>query len=153
MPGTPSSPSPSPIPAIPAHWRFPAQLPSVAQARGAIAAALPATCSRQLSFELRLLTSELVTNAIQHGTRHPDDDMIELFFWTADGHHWLAVSDPGAGNPTPPSTVPSPDAIDGRGLFLVDALSDAWGVSKRAVRGKSVIAGIRVSRNSATTDR
>ncbi|MFE9421594.1 ATP-binding protein [Kitasatospora sp. NPDC006697] len=148
MPGTSPLPIPA-IPAIPAHWRFPARLPSVSQARWAVAAALPATCSRQTSYELRLLTSEMVTNAIRHGTLADEDEMIELTFWTGDDHYWIAVSDPGSTPTTLPAAPTAPDLLscDGRGLLLIDALSDAWGVSPRAVRGKSVVAGIRVSTN------
>ncbi len=142
MPGIPL-PSPVPaIPAVPSHWRFPADLASVPRARRAVAEALPRACRQQLSYELRLLTSELVTNAIRHGARSSQDEMIELVFWTADEHHWLAVSDPGAGQPV--VTRPGPDICNGRGLLLVDALCDAWGVVPRSVRGKAVVTGIRL---------
>lgn len=142
----PDAPTPPVLPVVPTYWRFPAELASVPRARQAVAEALPRPCGAQLSYEMRLLASELVTNAIRHGARGADsdsDEMIELVFWTADHHHWLAVSDPGSGRPvlTP---VAAPDACGGRGLLLVEALSDAWGVVARPTRGKSVVAGIRV---------
>ncbi|MFE9422775.1 ATP-binding protein [Kitasatospora sp. NPDC006697] len=142
MPGIPS------LPAVPAHWRFPAHLASVPQARRAVADALPVGCPRHLSYELRLLTSELVTNAIRHGALADEEEMVELVFWSGDGHYWLAVSDPGSGRPDLPSpTFPDLLSAGGRGLLLIDALSDTWGVATRAIRGKSVIAGIRVSKS------
>ncbi|MDH6109773.1 anti-sigma regulatory factor (Ser/Thr protein kinase) [Kitasatospora sp. MAP12-15] len=143
MPGIPLAALPNAVPTVPAYWRFPAELASVPRARRAVADALPRPCRAQLSYELRLLTSELVTNAIRYGAQADDgDEMIELVFWTADNHHWLAVSDPGSGRPV--LRTAAPDACGGRGLLLVEALSDAWGVVARPTRGKSVVAGIRL---------
>ncbi|MGF1426088.1 ATP-binding protein [Kitasatospora sp. LaBMicrA B282] len=144
----------TPTPAIPRLWRFPAELASVARARAALQAALRGAPtplhSPQLSYELRLIASELVTNAIRHGC-HPDpvraaEENIELLFWTADGHHWLAVSDPGSGRPALAATADTRDplACGGRGLVLVEALSDIWAVVPRPTRGKTVVAGIRL---------
>ncbi|WP_327069790.1 ATP-binding protein [Kitasatospora sp. NBC_01302] len=129
------------LPSIPAHWRFPAALASVSEARRALAAALPPHTPPQLSYELRLLTSELVTNAIRHGARADEDELVELIYWIADGHHWLAVSDPGPNQPVLLS--PGPRTCNGRGLLLVDSLSDVWAVVPRLPRGKTVVAGLR----------
>ncbi|WP_329563013.1 ATP-binding protein [Kitasatospora sp. NBC_01266] len=144
-PTAPTTPATPTIPAVPLYWRFPARLASVPRARQAVRDALPHHCPPQLSYELRLLTSELVTNAIRHGARPDEDEVIELVFWTADGHYWLAVSDPSSTRLTPTPNSPGPQACSGRGLLLVDALCDAWGVLPRRTRGKSVIAGIRTS--------
>ncbi|WP_035850619.1 ATP-binding protein [Kitasatospora azatica] len=138
----PEIPLPS-IPAIPSHWRLPAELSSVGHARRLVASALPRPCPAQLSYEVRLLTSELVTNAIRHGARACEDEHVELVFWAADGHYWVAVSDPG---PTQPTLVaPGHNTAGGRGLILVDALCDTWAVVPRPTRGKSVVAGIKQS--------
>ncbi|CAG6397380.1 ATP-binding protein [Streptomyces cocklensis] len=123
------------IPVVPALWRFPAHPASVARARHAVAEVLP----RQLHAELGLITSELVTNAVRYGAGA--DDLVELVLWPADGHYWLAVSDPGDGKPVLDHRPP-PDAESGRGLLLVDALAAAWGVVQRPYRGKSVVAGL-----------
>ncbi|GGW87444.1 hypothetical protein GCM10010297_05670 [Streptomyces malachitofuscus] len=87
-----------------------------------------------------LLTSELVTNAIRHGTLREDEDLIELVLWPADDHYWLAVSDPGTGEPE--LTHPATDSENGRGLLLVDHLATAWTVRPRPTHGTSVIAGL-----------
>jgi anti-sigma regulatory factor (Ser/Thr protein kinase) len=143
----PGIPLPSTTPTVPAHWRFPAVPASVAHARRLVAGSLPRDCSTQLSYELRLLTSELVTNAIRYGARADEDELIELIHWTGDGHHWLAVSDPGPDSPAlNPSAPADPYAATGRGLLLVDALADVWAVVPRPVRGKSVVAGIHLNR-------
>ncbi|HEY5835166.1 ATP-binding protein [Streptomyces sp.] len=137
MPENPIRPA---VPAVPSHWRFPADPASVRRARQAVTDALPYGCHPRLGDDLGLLTSELVTNAIRHGTRPTDDQLIELVLWPADGHYWLAVSDPGPG--VPMLTRAAPDATGGRGLLLVDALSAAWAVLPRPTRGKSVVAGV-----------
>ncbi len=62
--------------------------------------------------------------------------------WSADGHYWLAVSDPG--HSVPIAVRPAPGAESGRGLLLVDAYAAAWGVVPRPVCGKAVVAGLRV---------
>ncbi|GHH78169.1 hypothetical protein GCM10018793_27970 [Streptomyces sulfonofaciens] len=132
------------IPVVPAHWRFPAHPVSVPRARRAVADALPQDLRPRLTDELGLLTSELVTNAIRHGTGNRDDDLVELVLWPADGHYWLAVSDPAAHEDARTPAVAHPDAgcESGRGLVLVDHLAAAWTVRPRPVRGTSVIAGL-----------
>jgi anti-sigma regulatory factor (Ser/Thr protein kinase) len=130
------------VPTIPVHWLFPADPLSVLHARHAVAAALPHDHRARLADDLGLLTSELVTNAIVHGPRPPDDHMVELTLWPADGHYWLAVSD--ASSTPPVLRHPTPDTCHGRGLHLVRALSDTWAVVPRPTCGKSVVAGIRL---------
>ncbi|MER6049779.1 ATP-binding protein [Streptomyces sp. NPDC001793] len=145
-------PSPSPlampvpqrphIPTVPSHWLFPGTPTSVQRARQAVTQALPADSSAQLSDDIALLTSELVTNAVRHGTRCDEEQLVELVLWPADGHYWLAVSDPGEGRPA--VRMPTLDARRGRGLTLVDAVSAAWAVVPRHPGGKSVVAGVRL---------
>ncbi|AUH45003.1 ATP-binding protein [Streptomyces sp. CMB-StM0423] len=89
--------------------------------------------------DLQLLVSELVTNAVRHGAHPAEDHLVELLLRPADGHYWLAVSDPGPG--TPSLTAPGTAACGGRGL-LVDALSAAWAVVPRRTCGKAVVAGL-----------
>jgi anti-sigma regulatory factor (Ser/Thr protein kinase) len=128
------------IPTVPAHWRFPARSTSVQRARQAVVESLPHALRPHIGDDLRLLTSELVTNAIRHGTCPEDENRIELVLWPADGHYWLAVSDPGTGKPV--VGHPTPDSEGGRGLLLVDHLATTWTVRPRPTRGTSVIAGL-----------
>jgi len=131
------------VPRVPDHWTFPYHPASVRQARHAVSAALPTTFPVEVLDELTLVTSELVTNAIRHGTQPSGDGgLIELVLWPADGHYWLAVSDSGDGLPA--VAAPGSDACNGRGLLLVDAVSATWAVIARPVHGKSVVVGIRV---------
>jgi anti-sigma regulatory factor (Ser/Thr protein kinase) len=108
--------------------------------------ALPKELLPCLNDDLGLLTSELVTNAIRHGS-HGADNLVELVLWPADGHYWLAVSDPGTGCHMPALTPPDVDAETGRGLLLVDQLAAAWDIRPRPVRGTSVVAGLPLQRN------
>jgi anti-sigma regulatory factor (Ser/Thr protein kinase) len=131
------------IPLVPALWRFPAHPASVRRARHAVAEALPYGLLPHLRSELGLLTSELVTNAIRHGTCPGDDNLVEIVLWPADGHYWLAVSDSGAsGARTPQVAHPDAESETGRGLMLVDHLATAWTVRPRLTCGMSVIAGL-----------
>lgn len=138
------------IPLVPVLWHFPAQPASVARARHAVARALPPTLPSCLTGDLALLTSELVTNAVQHGSSQ-EDDFVELVLWPADGHYWLAVSDPGAGGQPPTLTRPDADAEMGRGLLLVDQLAAAWTIRARPVCGTSVVAGLPLRRALSRT--
>ncbi|WP_029553299.1 ATP-binding protein [Streptomyces somaliensis] len=134
------------IPRVPVRWRFPAHPASVRRARHAVTESLPHALRPHLGDDLLLLTSELVTNAIRHGTCGEDEeDLIELVLWPADGHYWLAVSDPGTGKPQ--VTHPDTDSETGRGLLLVDTLAAAWTVRPRPTRGTSVIAGLPLHPN------
>ncbi|CAL9449338.1 hypothetical protein SUDANB145_02409 [Streptomyces sp. enrichment culture] len=138
------------IPAVPAHWRFPAHPASVRRARHAVSEALPHALRPHLGDDLSLLTSELVTNAIRHGVvGQEDENLVELVLWPADGHYWLAVSDPGTGRPV--VADPDADGENGRGLLLVDHLAAAWTVRSRPARGTSVIAGVPLHQNGGAS--
>ncbi len=128
------------IPPVPIHWHLPAHPASVRRARHAVTESLPHVLRPHLGDDLGLLTSELVTNAIRHGACGKDEDLIELVLWPAEGHYWLAVSDPGIGKPE--LAYPSADSESGRGLLLVDHLAAAWTVRPRPTRGTSVVAGL-----------
>lgn len=78
-----------------------------------------------------LLTSELVTNAIQH-SRGP---VVLEAAMAPSGRLRVEISDADASAIQP---GPAPlDSDHGRGLYLVDALADAWGAD-RATTGKRV---------------
>jgi anti-sigma regulatory factor (Ser/Thr protein kinase) len=80
----------------------------------------------------QLLTSELVANAVQHGTGE-----IELRVTTRDGELHVEVADE---SPDEPRLLEaSPDHSKGRGIMIVDAFSSSWGVTPFEGRpGKAV---------------
>jgi anti-sigma regulatory factor (Ser/Thr protein kinase) len=76
--------------------------------------------------DVRLLVSELVTNAVRHANLAAED-VILLVIDYADRRLRVEVEDPGSGfalsEPSPDPTRPS-----GWGLYLVAQLADRWGV-------------------------
>ncbi|WP_214409751.1 ATP-binding protein [Sphaerisporangium fuscum] len=75
---------------------------------------------------IAMLTSELVTNAVQHAAPEArGTGGIRINVRAECSMVWLAVCDP---DPTLP-TRRAPDFLgeSGRGLFLVDAQADRWG--------------------------
>lgn len=82
--------------------------------------------------EAELLVSELVTNAIQHGA-----PPIELLIRCAgDDALEICVRDSDPAVPVPRGA--QDDAEGGRGLLLVDLVSDRWGTETDPDDGKTV---------------
>lgn len=78
-----------------------------------------------------LVANELVANAIVHAQSAPVLSLTE----SSGGDLLLRVSDESRALPVP--QAPSTDDDGGRGLILVEALSDRWGIDTDAA-GKSV---------------
>ncbi len=76
--------------------------------------------------DVKLLVSELVTNAVRH-PRGAGRIVLELAI--AAGHVRVEVSDPGSGFTKPKVDAPPPDAPGGRGLLIVDRVASRWGVT------------------------
>jgi len=79
-----------------------------------------------------LIVSELLSNAILHA-RPLHGRWLQVAWIVAAGSVEVAVSD--GGGPTQPRAEPlSLSAIGGRGLGIVDRLSDRWGVRAESQR-------------------
>jgi serine/threonine-protein kinase RsbW len=72
-----------------------------------------------------LIVTELVTNAVRHGPGGP----VELALETGGNGVRGEVADPGPGIRHHQLVRRRATEEGGRGLFLVDALSDSWGLS------------------------
>ncbi|WP_405985768.1 ATP-binding protein [Streptomyces sp. NBC_00872] len=101
-----------------------------------------------------LILSELLTNAGVHAKVTPEQT-IETRYFRSSGALRIEVHDGSEACPLP--RVPDPEAVNGRGLFLVDALADAWGVAERTGRpGKVIWADLSVQgaaeRNTAPAE-
>jgi anti-sigma regulatory factor (Ser/Thr protein kinase) len=80
--------------------------------------------------DVRLLVSELVTNAVRHANLAAGD-VINLIIDVADTVLRVEVHDPGGGF-VPSAPSPDPARPSGWGLYLVAELADRWGVDSDA---------------------
>jgi anti-sigma regulatory factor (Ser/Thr protein kinase) len=102
---------------------LPPQPSSVAEARTRVCDALAPELADGDVHTLRLLVSEVVTNAVRHGD---SSEPVELHAsWNSEVR--VEVSDHGEGF-TPGLRAVAPDEPGGFGLFLVGRLADRWGV-------------------------
>jgi diguanylate cyclase (GGDEF)-like protein/PAS domain S-box-containing protein len=106
-----------------AHWYLSRDPRSCAAARSRLRALLHHWGQGPLLDPAELLTSELVKNAVEHA----DSDVL------LGVTHWgdrlrFEVTDAGQGTPRLRETALTD--VSGRGLRLVEALSDAWGIAK-----------------------
>ncbi|MFN2544678.1 MAG: ATP-binding protein [Actinomycetota bacterium] len=76
--------------------------------------------------DLRLLTSELVTNSVKHAGL-TSDDWVRLKLILRDGRVHVEVRDPGAGFVVP--DAPRPGGVSGWGLYFLDRIADRWGMT------------------------
>ena len=110
---------------------------AVAAARGFVTDALH-LADDELLEDASLVTSEIVTNAVLHGASafrvHVDADLDRVR---------ITVEDAVAAEVVP--RLADPDALDGRGMVIVEALSTRWGCDERAV-GKAVWAELAAAR-------
>ena len=76
--------------------------------------------------DVRLLVSELVTNAVRHANL-ASGDVIGLVIEVAEQKLRVEVHDAGGGF-IPSTPAPDPARPSGWGLYLVAELADRWGV-------------------------
>ncbi|MGH9103057.1 MAG: ATP-binding protein [Acidimicrobiales bacterium] len=74
---------------------------------------------------VRLLTSELVTNAVVHARPHGPETAIAVVLWSAAGVVRVEVTDDHPGSPIVGDGPTGKES--GRGLLLIDGLASAWG--------------------------
>ena len=103
---------------------LPRALESAATARQAVGE-LSSQLPEEVLGDVRLLVSELVTNALRHAGLS-DKDRIELAVGVTDTAVRVEVTDHGRG--FDPQSIPTdPEVAEGWGLYLVATLSDRWG--------------------------
>lgn len=93
-------------------------------------AATRSNVGRDDCWRAEMIVTELVTNAVRHGPGGPVALAIEAGGSGVRGE----VADPGPGIRNQELVRRRATEEGGRGLFLVDALSDSWGLSKDSSR-------------------
>ncbi|MFD8965025.1 ATP-binding protein [Streptomyces sp. NPDC059568] len=111
----------------------------VALARLELRKALAGWGLSELEDSAVLIVSELLSNAGLHAKVTPEQ-IIETRYFRSSGALRIEVHDGSSDRPQP--RTPDPEATDGRGLLLVDALADEWGVADRAGPGKMIWAAL-----------
>lgn len=81
-------------------------------------------------YDLTLCVTELVTNAIVHTASGTPGGSVTVTITRTAGEIRADVSDDG-GTPSDPHVVRAADAENGRGLCILDALAERWGVERR----------------------
>jgi anti-sigma regulatory factor (Ser/Thr protein kinase) len=105
--------------------RLAAETSSVRVARRAVTELLGGEVDPETLEQVVLCTSEVVTNAIEHGA-----PPIDLKVARNDGHIRIEVGDASPLRPRP--SDPSPTSVRGRGLLIVDRCASSWGVDQGA---------------------
>ena len=74
-----------------------------------------------------LVVSEFVTNSVTHAALTATQP-IDLNIQVGPGRLRIEVTDEGTAGFEPVATLPHPDQNSGRGFWIVDRLTDRWGV-------------------------
>jgi anti-sigma regulatory factor (Ser/Thr protein kinase) len=98
-------------------------------ARRRLAAALTGLVPPQLLADSITVTAELVGNAVRHAAPLPGG--VVRVAWRLRGGRGLEIRVTDGGAPTRPAPRQvGPDSPDGRGLAIVVALAERWGVDR-----------------------
>lgn len=109
------------------HLEIPAVPVAIADARKALDVLAPRVGPQHM-MELRLLVSEVVTNAIRHAGCAAGAHVI-LVVDDGPGYVRIAVYDEGVGFDAPLHPSPRGEGTSGWGLFLVEKLAQRWGTT------------------------
>ena len=106
---------------------LPASEAAIRQARGFVDRLEALDPHQDARFAVRLLVSELFTNAVKYGSRR-EGARIRLLVAVTDAHVRVEIGDRGRGFAEGETRMPDPEAESGRGLAFLDALADRWGI-------------------------
>ena len=94
-------------------------------ARHAVRERLDGELDEDTAYDIHVVVSELVANAVRHGGAADDDEIRVLVSLGADRVR-VEVTDPGPG--FEPPEQPQERDTGGRGLVLLDRMTSRWGV-------------------------
>lgn len=120
-------PSPPPLDVPGMVFTLAPELSSVRQARRLVQGVLRDWSRGDIADEVLLLTSELVTNAVVHARSE-----VQLTLVAMGNTVRVEVADSGHGNLQ--LREPDEEAVNGRGLLLVEKMSRTWGTSADEAR-------------------
>ena len=107
-----------------------------ARARHEIAGLLNGELAAARKEDVVLLVSELVANCVVHADAGESEEIVIEILIGPDVVR-VAVTD--SGSSSVPTVRPSPSTLEGgRGLVLVEQLSDRWGITRDGTRRTSV---------------
>jgi anti-sigma regulatory factor (Ser/Thr protein kinase) len=98
-------------------------------ARHRLASALAGLVTAQRIADAAAIAAELVGNAVRHAAPLPGGCIRVAWRLLAGGQLIIRVCDGGSSD-APTLRSAGPEAMDGRGLAIVSALSDRWGVDR-----------------------
>jgi anti-sigma regulatory factor (Ser/Thr protein kinase) len=107
------------------RFTLPAKAVAPSIARGTLDP-LQSRLAEDTYFTVQLLVTELITNSLRHA-RFSEHDAIQIQVDIDDRRTHVSVCDPG-GDKQPKLLEQDLEATGGRGLFLVDAMADQWGI-------------------------
>ncbi|MGP3983914.1 ATP-binding protein [Streptomyces sp. KR80] len=122
---------------------------SVGRARAELRKTLASWGLIEIEDAALLAVSELVTNAVRHSRVSPGREIETRYLREGDGVR-IEVHD--AAEMWEQKQAPDTDAEHGRGLALLAALSDRWGVNERVGVGKVVWAVLTASSGDGDQD-
>ncbi|WP_432074886.1 ATP-binding protein [Streptomyces wuyuanensis] len=125
---------------------FPRRRNTPRTARDFVAATLTEWGETSRLDDMRLCTSELVTNAVLYGA--PVGRLVLVRVESLDEELRIEVHDSGENRPT--QRVPEESTVDGRGLLIVAVTADSWGVKERTRPGKCVWAAFDRVKNGTS---
>jgi anti-sigma regulatory factor (Ser/Thr protein kinase) len=120
--------------------RFPRRPTSVARARDFVTELLTQWHRTDRLDDARYCTSELATNAVQHGAPAGRDFLVRV----AVHDELLRIEVHDSGDGAPQLRQARSTDVSGRGLLLVAALADEWGVAPRSGPRKVVWATFKL---------
>ncbi|MGX1885882.1 ATP-binding protein [Streptomyces sp. NPDC055287] len=116
------------------------------QARRFVGRTLDQWALSTVAADTKVVVSELVTNAVRHAVEpmrpHVGEYPLWLGLFRYSAQLMCAVSDPSPDAPR--QRLADACAVGGRGLHLINSLSDSWSWELTAPRGKTVWAALRL---------
>jgi anti-sigma regulatory factor (Ser/Thr protein kinase) len=100
---------------------------AIGQARAAVDRLEALDEHPETRFAVRLLVSELFTNAVKYGEQR-QNARVRFVVEVGDARVRVEVGDRGRGFVAREVVMPDPDGESGRGLAFLDALASRWGV-------------------------